>query len=482
MMATFALPTARRFVVAGAVAVALTVLAGASTPAAGARSTAPSPLVRVVVTSATGWSAAAAAVIAAGGTVLDRFPLVGGVGADLPLDAVLAPSYVVAPDRPMTPVQADVPSGAVSTVRETLGLGPADDEPDGGGVTIAVVDTGVADVPDLAGRVTHLDVTGEGRGDGYGHGTLVAGLIAGDGSLSGGAYTGVAPGAQVLDVRVAGDDGSSSLLRVLRGLQAVANRSEVDVVNLSLTSGSPLPYQLDPLTRALEQLWRQGMVVVVPAGNGGAIGSPGLDPVLLTVGGLVENGTAGRTDDTVAAWSARGPAAQGVAKPDLVAPGASLIGTSAPGSVAEAAQWRTDVPSGYAAASGTSFATAVTSGAAAVLLGERDLTPDQVKQLVTGTAYRSAALADRDAAGWGGLDLAAALAAAAPVASGPASAVGPPGQRQRMGAGAARPQWAASNWAASNWAASNWAASNWAASNWAASNWAASNWAASNWG
>jgi len=482
MTETAAPPPARRFVLAGALAVALSVLTGGLSPTAGAQPNAPSPLIRVVVTSAAGWSDAAAAVIAAGGNVLDQLPLVGGVSADLPRDAVLAPSYIVAPDRPMTPVQTDAPAGAVSTVRDTLGQGPAGSEPDGNGVTVAVVDTGVADVPDLAGRLSHLDVRGESRGDGYGHGTLIAGLIAGDGSLSGGAYAGVAPGAQVLDVRVAGDDGSSSLIRVLRGLQAVADRPDVDVVNLSLTSGSPLPYQLDPLTRALESLWQQGVVVVVPAGNGGAIGSPGLDPMLLTVGGLVEAGTADRTDDAVATWSSHGPAARGVAKPDLVAPGASLIGTAAPGSAAAAGQWRTDVPPGYAAGSGTSFATAVTSGAAAVLLGERDLAPDQVKQLVTGTAYRSAALGDRDAAGSGGLDLGAALAARAPAGTGPAAADGPPGQRKQLAARAARPDWAASNWAASNWAASNWAASNWAASNWAASNWAASNWAASNWG
>lgn len=477
MMDTATLPPARRLALAGAVAVALSVLNGALSPTGEAtRQDAAGPLVRVVVTSATGWSDAAAAVIAAGGTVLDELPLVGGVSADLPRDAMLAPTYVVAPDRPMTPVQTDDPGGAVSTARGTLGLGPVGALPDGSGVTVAVVDTGVADVPDLAGRLSHLDLPGERRGDGYGHGTLIAGLIAGDGSLSGGAYAGVAPGARVLDVRVAGDDGSSSLVRVLRGLQAVANRPEVDVVNLSLTSGSPLPYQLDPLTRALEQLWRQGVVVIVPAGNGGAIGSPGLDPVLLTVGGLAEAGTADRTDDTVATWSSRGPAAQGVAKPDLVAPGASLIGTAAPGSVAAAAQWRTDVPPGYAAGSGTSFATAVTSGAAAVLLGERALAPDQVKQLVTQTAYRSAALADRDAAGSGGLDLGAALVAPAPGDIAPAPGWDRPGQRTGPAAGAARPEWAASSWAASNWAASSWAASNWAASNWAASNWAASNW------
>ena len=526
--------------VAMAMAMALSVLS----PALAAPQADAGPLVRVVVTSTQhALAGVAAAVQAAGGTVLDALPLVGGVSADLPHDAVLAPSYIVAQDRPMTLEQAAVPAGPVSTVRQTVGLGAPAGE--GSGVKVAVVDTGVADVPDLAGRLTHLDVSGAGRGDGYGHGTFVAGLIAGDGSSSGGAYAGVAPGAEVLDIRVAGDDGSSSLVRVLRGLQAAADDPEVDVVNLSLSSGSPLPYQLDPLTRALEQLWIQGVVVVVPAGNAGADGgvsSPGLDPVLLTVGGLAEAGTSDRADDTVASWSSRGPAAQGVAKPDLVAPGASLISTVAEASVVAAAQTRTDLPAGYAIGSGTSFSTAVTSGAAAVLLGQRDLEPDQVKNLVTGTAYQAAALGDRNAAGAGGLDLAAALAAPTPPVHSQLSPVaGPPGQDNRWStfllevlnhdAAAAeqtwaklpkkhqewadalwadssddvkaqatviwsalgwseadgapdrwqRRIWAASNWAASNWAANSWSANSWSASNWAASNWAASNWAANSW-
>jgi serine protease AprX len=517
----------------------------ALSPAAAAPAPADSPLVRVVVTSATdGLASVTAAVTAAGGTVLDALPLIGGVAADLPQDAVLAPSYVVAQDRPMSVAQtATAPGAALSTVRETIGAASPSDQ--GRGITVAVVDTGVADVPDLAGRVRHLDVSGEGPGDGYGHGTFVAGLIAGDGTSSQGAYAGVAPGADVLDVRVARADGTSSLSLVLRGLQAVANDPTVDVVNLSLSSGSPLPYQLDPLTRALEVLWTRGVVVVVPAGNEGADGitSPGVDPLLLTVGGLTEGGTAARGDDVVSPWSSVGPAAQGVAKPELVAPGKSLISTVAPGSVTEAAQTRTDVPAGYAAGSGSSFSTAVTSGAAAVLLEQRDLEPTQLKELLVGTAYGAAGLGDVNAAGAGGLDLAAALAAPTPVLAPRLQPVaGPPGQEKRwaaflndvfshdvqaaeqtwsklpdkhqewatslwadsdadvkrraaavwtaLGWSAADGEpsvwqariWAASNWAASNWGASNWGASNWGASNWGASNWGASNWGASNWG
>jgi serine protease AprX len=479
-------------------ATALSTLPG--TPAAGV-----TPLRTVIVTGA---GDVAGAVRAAGGVVLDRLPLIHGVSATLPGDAHLAGSWVVAPDRPVgVSGSTATDTRPASTVRKTLGLGAPAGE--GAGVTVAVVDTGVADVPDLAGRVTHVDVTGDGIGDGYGHGTFVAGLVAGDGSSSQGRYAGVAPGARILDVRVGGNDGSSDLVTVLRGLQAVAAHPEVSVVNLSLSSGSPLPYQIDPLTVALEALWRKGITVVVPAGNDGedgrkSITSPGIDPVLLTVGGLDENGTAGRRDDDVADWSSQGPAPQGVAKPDLVAPGAHVISTGAPDSVVWNGNPGARVPGGYFRGSGTSFSTAVMSGSAAVLLAGRPrLSPGQVKQLVTDSAYD--VHGPRRATGAGGLDLAAALEARTPrVPATPSTCI--PGAASAWAdflqalldgneAAAASAwahlspearQWAASAWAdlspdARQWAARQWAARQWAGDDWAARQWAARQWAARQW-
>ncbi len=480
---------------------------------------------RTVVVTGTG--DVAAAVRSAGGQVLDRLPLIGGVSARLPENTRLGSSWTVVDDHPVgvSGKKDAQDNGPVTSVRTTLGLGSPAGE--GAGTTVAVVDTGVADVPDLAGRLSHVDVTGEGAGDAYGHGTFVAGLVAGSGASSNGAYAGVAPGANVLDVRVAGSTGSSSLTLVLKGLQAVAQHPEVDVVNLSLSSGSPLPYQLDPLTQALEALWRRGVTVVVPAGNDGADGkatitSPGVDPVLLTVGGLDENGTAGRKDDTVAAWSSQGPAPQGVSKPDLVAAGAHVVSTSAPGSAVWTANPDARVGTAYLKGSGTSFSTAVVAGAAAVLLEDRPgLSPDQIKALATTTAYDVTGK-DR-ATGAGGLDLAAALDARTPkdkktrkdratagqAIPGAANAwaaflqaildgdvdaaanawaqLSPEARqwaaRQWADLDPAARQWAARQWSARQWADGDdvWVARQWAARQWAARQWADSDWSARQW-
>jgi serine protease AprX len=466
----------------------------------------------------------AAAVKAAGGTVTSNLPLIKGVSATLPQGSQLA--------------------GPVSTARQTLGL--TANSPDGSGVTVAVVDTGIDNSKDLAGRVIHADVTGSSWNsdrDDYGHGTFVAGLIGGDGTNSKGAYAGAAPGARLLDVRVAKDDGSTSLVNVLRGLQAVAwsqKALNIRVLNLSLSTGSPIPYQFDPLSLALDSLWDHGIVVVVPAGNDGpgpsTIASPGDDPTLLTVGALDESGTGSRLDDVVASFSSRGPAAQGIAKPDLVAPGAHLISLRAPDSVVDNANPGSRVGSDYFLGSGTSMSTALTSGVVADLLDARPkLSPDQVKAILASSAYSAAGLNDPAAAGAGGLDLTAALATPAPVID-PAPDTWPAGQehawdmfsaallagdrakadkwwnklspaarswvarswsqlspearswsiaawsgRSWSGADGTAEDWLARSWAARSWSARSWSARSWSARSWSADGWLARSWSARSW-
>ena len=496
-----------------------------------ATAAAPGPVVHVVVTAAqdgaAGVASAVRAVLAAGGAVDTELPLVGGVSATLPAGAVLPPSYVVAEDRRMELAStAESADAAVGTVRATLGMGAPAGE--GAGITVAVVDTGVNEVADLEDRVEYAGVVGEEDEprDGYGHGTFVAGLIAGNGSQSNGLYAGVAPAATILDVRVADADGVSSLSLVLLGLQKVRDHGEVDVVNLSLSSGSPMPWQIDPLTRALESLWAEGMVVVVPSGNEtDAVSSPGVDPMLLTVGGLADNGTADRRDDVVASWSGRGPTDQGDAKPDLVAPGQSVVSLRSEESVADLANPSARVGDHYFRGSGTSFSTALTSGAAAALLADRALSPDQVKLLLSRSTYN--VKDTHRAGGSGGLDVAAAMAARTPVVpNGPKQDAVPAWSdawqdlyeafldgSQQDAANSwslltdADRAWIARNWTARNWTARNWTANSWsdlgwevtpgtklddwhallwsaelwAARNWTARNWTADEWAARNW-
>ncbi len=522
-------------------AVTLGVVGGASAQAGSASAATPSG--SVIVFKCTD---PAAAVRAAGGKVTADLPLISGVSATLPKGSQLSGCTVTA-DQAMhvsSTQGKDTVSGPVSTARQTLGL--TDSSPDGSGVTVAVVDTGIDNSKDLAGRVIHEDVTNSSRNsnhDDYGHGTFVGGLIAGNGAASDGAYTGAAPGARLLDVRVAKDDGTTSLSNVLRGLQAVAwaqKSLDIRVLNLSLSSGSPIPYQFDPLSLALDALWSHGIVVVVPAGNDGpnasTISSPGNDPTLLTVGALDESGTPSHLDDVVSSFSSRGPAAQGIAKPDLVAPGAHLISLRAPRSVVDEANPGSRIAGSYFIGSGTSMSTALTSGVVADLLDARPgLSPDQVKAILASSAYTAAGLTDPAAAGAGGLDLTAALATPAPVID-PSPDTWPAGQshvwdkfsaallaghraeaykwwlklspeartwvarswsqlspearswsarswsaRSWSGADGTAEEWLARSWSARSWSARSWSARSWSARSWSARSWSADGWLARSW-
>jgi serine protease AprX len=401
----------------------------------------------------TGAGDAVRAVEHAGGTVLRRLPLVHGVVARLA--APTLPGFTVTPDRAMTVSgRPGTTGGTETTVRAALGLGAPTDQ--GAGITVAVVDTGVADVPELAGRVSHVDVTGDGTGDGYGHGTFVAGVVAG-------ATLGVAPGANVLDVRVGHNDGSTSLVDVMAGLQVVSEHPEATVVNLSLSADGAVP----PLTEALDTLWAMGHTVVVPAGNEGpnddTITTPGTDSMLLTVGAL--DGSA------VADWSSRG--GHGIEKPDLVAPGAHLVSAGDPGSVIWNAHPSAQRVGALFVGSGTSFSTAAVSGAAAVLLSDRaQLFPDQVKALVRHTA--DTVPGPRSAAGSGALDVAAAAARQVPGGGANSSS-------DDFSVGPDASSWSVSSWGASSWSARQWSARQWSARQWSAEEWAARQWSARQW-
>jgi serine protease AprX len=308
----------------------------------------------------------------------------------------------------------------------------------GSGVTVAVLDSGVAADLDLVAPANRLlasvnfaDVRTV--SDPGGHGTHIAGIIAGNGSRSGGEFVGIAPQANIVDVRVLGNTGSGRISSVIRGIEWVlAHRAvyNIRVINLSFGARANLSYRADPMAAAVEIAWRRGLVVVAASGNGGPAGgtvvTPGIDPYAITVGATDDQGTLSRRDDLLAWFSAWG-SADSNAKPDLVAPGRRLVSLRVPGSSLDTLfPDRVVVArngSTYFRLTGTSMATGVVSGAAALLLARRpDLTPDQVKALLVGTTQlygqdSGQILPDPTAGGSGLLDAYAAMTAALKTAS-----------------------------------------------------------------
>ena len=278
---------------------------------------------------------------------------------------------------------------------DAVGLGSLPAGADGSGVTVAVLDTGVTRVPELGDRVlARVDLTPEGDGyDRYGHGTHMTGIVAGDGNSADGGWRGVAPGVNVVSVKVAGWNGATDVTAVIAGLEWVAAHREeygIRVVNISFGTDSSQKYLEDPLDFAVERLWDAGILVVAAAGNRGAGGSkidkPADDPFVLTVGAADLRGTVDSSDDRVAPFSSCGPTGDGVAKPDLVAPGVSIVSSRAPGSTIDAMRPGARLGESGFKGTGTSQATAIVSGIAALMFEARpSLTPDEAKAALVGT-------------------------------------------------------------------------------------------------
>ncbi|HMQ56788.1 MAG TPA: S8 family serine peptidase, partial [Anaerolineae bacterium] len=236
---------------------------------------------------------------------------------------------------------------------------------------------------------------GEDSYDGFGHGSHVAGLIWSNVTdLNTGTYNGIAPGAEILSVRVLGLDGTGSYADVIEGIQFVVSNQDaynIRVMNLSLSAYATTPYFADPINRAVEQAWANGIVVVAAAGNTGAgaesVTVPGNDPYVITVGAVNGNRTPGYWgDDIMPSWSATGPTWDGFAKPDVLAPGTYLVSYmyNDLDNIENSDVLVQQHPDNAFAStlfrmSGTSQATAVTSGVVALMLDAHpELTPDQV--------------------------------------------------------------------------------------------------------
>ncbi len=370
--------------------VALAVVAATLTVAVGEQ------LVRVIVSAADD-RAASEVVTSVGGRVETAVPLISGVVADVPAHSLgrLSSLVDVVPDRALHVRSASFEGSPGTAFPYEVGAPDVWSETAGQGVGVALVDTGVAPVPDLLDRVAAVaDLTPERTmTDGFGHGTFMAGLIAGDGTSSSGRYLGVAPKAHLVSVKVAVSDGSTTLGTLLAGLQLVRHSRErfnIRVVLLALSSESTMAPERDPLTRALRALWADGLFVVVPAGNDGpdegSIDSPGLDPVLMAAGAVDDRGTPTVADDEVPFWTSRGPSPFGAAKPDVAAPGVRVVSTRAPGSAIDEKNPSARIGDAYFRGSGTSMSAAITAGVAALLLSaDPGLSPDELKdRLVSG--------------------------------------------------------------------------------------------------
>jgi serine protease AprX len=274
---------------------------------------------------------------------------------------------------------------------------------DGSGVTVAVVDSGIANHPDFqssyGSRLAASVAFGNhpNSGDDNGHGTHVAGIIAGNGNQSNGVRAGVAPGVNLINVKVSNQDGASYTSDLIDSLQWIydnRNTYNIRVVNLSLNSTVPESYLSSPIDAAVEILWFNGIVVVVSAGNNGDnfqpvnLYPPANDPFVITVGSTEDQGTVDTWDDLMADFSAFGLTEDGYQKPEIVTPGRNLISALASQNASlynNHPQHRVD--SDYFRLSGTSMSAPVVSGAVALLLqAEPYLTPDQVKYRLMASA------------------------------------------------------------------------------------------------
>jgi serine protease AprX len=404
----------------------------------------------------------------------------------------------------------NLPIGKLMTYTQTIGAQAAWPQTlFGAGVGVAVIDSGIqGDLPDFAksaidptSRVVASAVSNPGTttaDDAVGHGTHVAGLIAGNGTAKKlndptfGRYMGVAPGANLIEVKAADDNGEVTELDVLDGLDFVIQHKAdlgIKVVNLSLNSTVAEPYQVSALDAGVEAAWKAGLVVVAAAGNRGSDAdavnyAPANDPFVITVGGTDELGTPSPKDDTLASWSSRGTTQDGFAKPEVVAPGAHLISLAAPNSLFDTLCPACMFGGGYFQMGGTSMATGVVSGAVALIVKAHPTwTPDQVKSALIATATATPAgpeIAVNKAMTAKGTDLARPNSYAPNTlldGSGFGVAVDP-----------SKSSWSKSSWSKSSWSKSSWSKSSWSSadagtdgaglsrSSWSKSAWSKSAW------
>ena len=402
----------------------------------------------------------------------------------------------------------------------------------GTGVDVALIDSGVSPVAgiNLAGKVVNgLDISFESQADNlryldtYGHGTHMAGIIAGRDSLTDplqaqkdGEFVGVAPGARILNVKVADTNGAVDVSQVIAAVDWVVhhrndNGLNIRVLNLSFGTNGTQHYTLDPLVYAVQQAWNSGIVVVVAAGNDGnaaALRNPAFNPFVIAVGASDTGGTERSSDDFVTDFSNCGSKGRHV---DLVAPGRSIESLRVPDSSADIRYPSAVVDTRFFKGSGTSQSAAVVSGAAALIINQRpDITPDQVKALLMESA-RPLKNSSSTCQGAGTLSLGKALKTETPrapqrfkapsgtglldLARGSAKLIDGTvvldGEQDIFGvefdsaswstAAAQSASWSGGTWNGSSWSGASWSGASWSGASWSSASWSSASWSGASW-
>jgi len=371
---------------------------------------------------------------------------------------------------------------------------------DGTGIDVALIDTGVAPVAGLDGtdKVLHgPDLSFEGASpeaaylDTYGHGTHMAGIIAGDR----GGHEGIAPGARIVSVKVAGHDGVTTVPQVVAAIDWVVEHRNTDglnirVLNLSLGQAGVSDHVGDPLSAAVERAWDAGIFVVVAAGNrglgAGHLDSPAIDPYVLAVGGADDTTGLNEEYQPVTLWSSRG---DDVRNPDLVAPGRSIASYRVPGSTADLANPAARYGTGLFLGSGTSQAAAVTSGVAARMLDHfPNMDLNELKETLLAEAETSLDYGAR-AIGNGVIDaedawerpVFGASAPSHPRAAGPGTGLMAPSGATWSGGTWSGGTWSGATWSGATWSGGTWSGATWSGATWSGATWTGATWSGATW-
>jgi serine protease AprX len=518
---------------------------------AGTRASGGAPDVSVIVRTLSGAQERIEGFVTAeGGSITAELPIIDGFSATLSqrvADAIGAdPSVVsISPDVALAPQASSYDPGTdtnsmASTTKYSGATAWWRAGYTGDGVDVALIDTGVAPVTGLDGTnkvIYGPDLSIESQSsaltnlDTYGHGTFMAGLIAGnDPSLTApydqsppSAYRGMAPNARIVSLKVGTADGGTDVSQVIAAIDWVVQHAHdpgfnIRVLNLSYGTNSVQPYTVDPLAYAAEVAWKQGIVVVAAGGNYGfqshannapALADPAFDPYVLAVGSSDSNGTETLSDDTVPAfspWPKRG-ATRGV---DMVAPGMHLQGLRVPNSYIDINHPEGQIDTRYFRGSGTSQSAAIVSGAVALVLQKYpNATPDQVKELLGNSA--STIIGKAQQIGRGELQMASALSMPLPYASqrwlastgtgslelsrgsDHISMDGVPltGEQDIMGSPFDAPamaileaqgkSWSGGIWNGKSWSGNSWSGNSWSGLSWSGLSWSGLSWSGLSW-